>query len=111
MTKDIIQFELADGSPVYVEVESRDATGITRVGRGDEAIAKAQDRFVEALNKIKPATEAVLDTLRDLNTPDEINLEFGIKLSGTLGAVFASVDSEATFKVALKWKNEKPASP
>lgn len=111
MSKEIVQFELADGSPVYVEVEERDAIGVQRVGRGDEAIAKAQDRFVDALDKIKPAAEMVLNTFRELNTPDEINLEFGVKLSGKLGALIASVDSEATFKVALKWKNEKPASP
>ena len=111
MGKEIVEFKLADGSPVYVEVDERDAGGVERVGRGEEAVAKAQDRFVEALDKIKPATEAVLNTFRDLNTPDEINLEFGIKLSGTLGALFASVDSEATFKVSLKWKNEKSANP
>ncbi len=40
----------------------------------------------------------------------EIGLEFGIKCNARAGvAVFASVDSEATFKVSLKWKN-KPKS-
>lgn len=111
MSKQIVEFELADGSPVYVEVDERDAAGVERVGRGEAAITKAQDRFVEALNKIKPAAATVLNTFQELNTPDEINLEFGIKLSGTLGALFASVDSEATFKVMLKWKNDKPANP
>ena len=109
MGKQIVQFDLADGSPVYVEVEERNAAGVQRVGRGEEAIIKAQDRFVEALDKIRPAAEAVLTTFRELNTPDEINLEFGVKLSGTLGALFASVDSEATFKVSLKWKNAPAA--
>ena len=45
-----------------------------------------------------------------MNTPDEIGLEFGIKFNAKAGAVFASVDSEATFKVSLKWKNS-PDSP
>ena len=34
---------------------------------------------------------------------NEITLEFGIKLNGTLGAIFATVNSEANFKVSLKW--------
>lgn len=50
----------------------------------------------------------MLETFRELNTPDEIDLEFGIKLSGRLGALIASVDSEATFKVKLNWTNERP---
>ena len=49
----------------------------------------------------------VLQAFREMNTPDEIGLDFGIKFSAQAGAIFASVDSEATFKVSLKWKNPK----
>jgi hypothetical protein len=62
-------------------------------------------RFEEAVSRIRPAAQALLDSLRALNTPDEINLEFGLKFNGKAGAIFASVDSEAVFKVAIKWKN------
>ena len=47
----------------------------------------------------------MLESFKEMNTPDEIDLEFGIKFNAKAGAVFASVDSEATFKVSLKWKN------
>lgn len=47
----------------------------------------------------------LLDNLKELNTPDEINLEFGLKFGAKAGAIFASADSEAVFKVAIKWKN------
>lgn len=109
MAKQIMQFELEDGSPVYVEVEDSGDSDRERVSRrGDDSrIDKAQERFVTALARVRPAAEAVLDTFRELNTPDEIHLEFGIKLRGKVGAIIASVDSEATFKVALKWKNER----
>lgn len=108
MTKQIMQFELDDGSPVYVEVEDSGYSDRERVSRrGDSSIEKAQEHFVTALASVRPAAEAVLDTFRELNTPDEINLEFGIKFGGKVGAIIASVDSEATFKVALKWKNER----
>ncbi len=42
-----------------------------------------------------------------MNTPDEIGLEFGLKFNAKTGVIFASADSEATFKVSLKWTNEK----
>ena len=38
--------------------------------------------------------------------PTEIELEFGVKFNAKAGAIIASVDSEATFKVALKWVNQ-----
>ncbi|MCK7576896.1 MAG: hypothetical protein MZV65_14195 [Chromatiales bacterium] len=41
-----------------------------------------------------------------MNTPTEIGLEFGVKFSAKAGAIIASVDSEAVFKVSLKWSNK-----
>jgi len=46
-----------------------------------------------------------LKTFQEINTPAEINLEFGVKFNAKAGFIFASADSEATFKVSLKWKN------
>ncbi|MDM8517898.1 CU044_2847 family protein [Desulfobacterales bacterium HSG16] len=106
--KKLIEFELEDGTPVYIEVEDPKAgQGTQLVSRGGKGIEKSENKFTEAVKKIKPAAEAVLDTFRDMNTPDEIGLEFGLKFNAKAGAIIASVDSEATFKVSLKWINEK----
>lgn len=106
--KRIVEFKLDDDSPIFVEVEDSETYGIKRVGRvGEEGIAKAENRFMEAIARVKPAAEAVLRSFREMNTPDEIGLDFGIKFSAKAGAILASVDSEATFKVSLKWKNPK----
>jgi hypothetical protein len=92
--KRLIQFELDDGTPVFVEIEDREER--QRVGRGEGAVEGAESRF----------TEVVLQTFRELSTPGEIALEFGIKFNAQAGAIIASVDSEATFKVSLKWANK-----
>lgn len=102
-TKEIVEFEL-DGQPVYVEVE-QSGVGPRRVSRGDDGVAKAENRFKDAIARIRPAADALLTSFKEMNTPDEIGLDFGIKFNAKAGAVFASVDSEATFKVSLKWKN------
>ena len=39
-----------------------------------------------------------------------VNLEFGVKFNAKAGVVFASVDSEAIFKVSITWKDPGPAS-
>ncbi len=107
--KKVIPFDL-DGSPVYIEIEDSEgrSSGKERLGgkRKDES-EKAENRFTDAIARIKPAAEAVLKTFHEMDTPEEIGLEFGIKFNARAGvAVFASVDSEATFKVSLKWKNK-----
>jgi len=105
--KHLVEFALEDGSVVAVEVEG-EGSGMQRASRGGETEAEqAKSRFTEAIARVKPAAEAVLNAFREMNTPDEIGLEFGVKFSAKAGAILASADSEATFKVALKWKNEK----
>ncbi|MCI5146139.1 MAG: hypothetical protein D3923_11575 [Candidatus Electrothrix sp. AR3] len=105
--KKMIEFEM-DGQPVYVEAEVSEAEGIRRVSRvGDDEPERAESRFVDAVARIKPAAEVVLNAFREMNTPDEIGLEFGLKFNAKTGVVFASANSEATFKVSLKWTNEK----
>jgi len=105
--KHLIQFELEDGSPVYVEVEDESGKeGWQRASRGEGAAERAGQLFTAAIARLRPAAEAVLQAFRELNTPDEINLEFGIKFNASAGAIIASVDSEAVFKVTLKWSNK-----
>lgn len=104
--KHLIEFKLPDGCPVYVEVEDSGELGPKRVGRSD-VIEQAQAGFTESFARIRPAVDEVLQVLHDLNTPAEIALEFGIKFNAKAGVIIASVDSEATFKVALKWTNKQ----
>ncbi|WP_089726440.1 CU044_2847 family protein [Candidatus Thiosymbion oneisti] len=104
--RELLAFELADGIPVYVETtDTGTDAGLRRVDRGPGDPLKADSRFEEAVGRIRPAAQALLDSLRELNTPEEIGLEFGLKFNAKAGAVIASVDSEATFKVSIKWKN------
>ena len=95
-----------DGNPVYVEIEQT-IGGPKLVSNKPGEVAQAQGKFTEALQYLQPAAKAVLGTLQDINQPDEINLEFGVKFDGTVGAILASATTEANFKVSLKWKNEK----
>ena len=102
--KKIIEYNL-DGDNVHIEVDSMPGDETYRGDRTSRGIEKAENSFKDAIKRIKPAAEAILESFREMNTPDEIGLEFGIKFNAKAGAVFASVDSEATFKVSLKWSN------
>ena len=108
--KKLIEFEL-DGQPVYVETVISEQQGIELVSLGKEdEPEKAADSFAKVVARIKPAAEQVLNSFKEMNTPDEIALEFGLNFKAKTGVVFASADSEATFKVSLKWTKEKEQS-
>jgi hypothetical protein len=99
--KRLVKFPLEGGGEVLIEVD--DPGGIARAGLPD-AIETATQSFEAALRSIKPAADILIDQLRNLaKTPDEIEMEFGIKLGAKAGAIFTSADAEANFAVTLKW--------
>ena len=104
---DLLELKLADGTSVWIETDpgAGGSLGPQRVARGASGAQEAQERFEDAVGRIRPAAQALLDSLKGLSAPEEIALEFGIKFNAKAGVVIASVDSEATFKVSLKWKN------
>lgn len=105
--KKLVPFQINDDQ-IFIEVEDIDRDGgFQRVGRRGDKDDPGDRRFADAIARVKPAAEAVLSAFREMNTPAEIGLEFGIKFNATVGAIFASADSEATFKVSLKWVNKK----
>jgi hypothetical protein len=99
---------LNDSTYIYIESPDDEAeSGEQLVSkRGEKPVVEAESRFTEAINNIKPAAQAVLDAFIELNRPKEIQLEFGLKFNAKAGAIIASVDSEASFKVSLKWENQ-----
>ncbi len=110
--KEIVEFELEDGSVAYMEVEDTRPSGLRKAGgtkKGEET--RKGGPLAKALRYVRPAAEAVVNSLREVNTPAEIELEFSLKFSTEVGSfLFASADAEATFKVVLKWTNETPAA-
>lgn len=107
--KRLIEFKMDDGSAIIVEVSEPEIGGTTRASRRPGEIAEeAKETFEHALNKIRPATEKVIQTLRGLvQKPDEIEMEFGFSMSAEAGVVIASASTEANYKVTLRWTSKE----
>ncbi|MFE5853505.1 CU044_2847 family protein [Streptomyces sp. NPDC056500] len=102
---------LSDGTTVRVEVEGQQDDGIDRVARGSASgiVRGSAQTLQEALAHIRPAVEAVADSVRSLaSQPDTVSVEFGIKLSAEAGVVVAKAASEANFAVRLEWGARAP---
>jgi hypothetical protein len=111
--KKIIEYKLADGASVLVEVDDPAPEEILPASSTGEVAEKAQELFEQALSRIKPAAAAIVATLRELgDSPDEATVEFGVKLVGKSGVIFASAEAEANFVFKLTWKRKpEPGQP
>ena len=107
--KRLVEFPLEDGSSLMVEVEEPVTGGGTvRAAHPVEMADRARQSFESSLDKIRPAASAIIAKLREMtDQPEQVAVEFGIKLSGAAGVVLASTGVEANFKVTLTWKREQ----
>lgn len=112
--KRLVEFQVGDetGEMVLVEVDEPIAeAGLERAARRGEVTGTAARTIAESIGSVLPAAQTVLAELRShLQSPDEITLTFGIKLSGGFNAVVASGQGEANFQVNVKWKRATPSS-
>ncbi len=105
--KHLVEFSLEDGGSILVEVEGPEMGGMVPVSRGEGVPEKARQSFEAALDKVRPAAQAIIKKLRSLHDPpDEIEVEFGLKMSAEAGALIAAAGVEANYKVTLTWKRE-----
>lgn len=105
--KQLIKFPLEDGTSILVEAETAEVSGVVQAARGEGVPEKARQTFEAALEKIRPAAGAIIQKLRALHDPpDEITVEFGLKMSAEAGAIVAAGGVEANYIVTLMWKKD-----
>ncbi len=77
--------------------------------RGDQPEAQS-GAFKKGMRLIRACAEQVADTVRKVRTaarPDEVEVKFGVKLTGETGALIAKTGTEAQMEVTLKWTEKK----
>lgn len=100
----LLEFELEDGSSVLIETEDAISRPVTRGGRAAEALSIANTTFEQALDRVRPASVALVERFRGMaQQPDEIEVEFGIKVNAEAGAIIAKTSGEANFRIVLRW--------
>ncbi len=109
----LVEFPLQDGGSVLVQVdEDARPGGVTR-GLGNRVVEQAQESFEQAVDRVQPAVQALLSRLRQVaETPEEVQVEFGLQLSAEAGAFVAAASSTGNFRVTMTWKpSAKPRQP
>jgi hypothetical protein len=100
-----VEFELPDGSKVIIESDEP-GSGRVQATRGIGDLKQAAETFENAAENARKAGLVILDKVRGLHdSPDEVEITFGLKASGELGSlVIAKAGVEASYSVKLTWK-------
>ena len=114
MDDGLVAFPLADGGVVLVKVDDAPARGEVTRGWGERAqrlVHQAQHTFEQAVSRVQPAIQGLVQELRSLaETPEEIQIEFGLQLSAEVGAFVAGASTSGNFKVSMTWQRRPPRS-
>jgi hypothetical protein len=106
--KQLLKFELEDGTPFFFEVETKPNAGPDLAANpGEKLIADAEKSFDDLLGVVGPVTRNLVDRLKSGLTKDasEVEVKFGLKLTAGTDLVFATAGGEVNFEITLKWKN------
>lgn len=102
-----MRFSLDNGGSVLVEV-GEDEPGVVRASRAREVIESASTSFGTALASVRDAAATALSQFRDMDVlPDEIQVEFGVRLNAQAGAVIAKTGIDGHLKVKLTWQRSE----
>ena len=104
-----VKFDLGDGQALFIETDMPDddlASELTFASSEEEGnFVKSSKQFAEVAQNIAPVANTILESLKDINSPKEIQLEFGVKLDVASNVLIAKASTAANFKIMLKWEN------
>ena len=99
----LVRMDLADGGSVLVEVEDAASGHVTR-GRAGDLVTDAGSTLENALDQLGPIVKGVVTRLREAaDWPDEVTVEFSIKLSADANVIIARTAGEANFRISMSW--------
>jgi len=108
---ELVRWQLGDGDDVLVEIDP-DGPEISPVSRTGDVIESAGASLAAALGHVRKAATVVLGQFRDMAvSPDEVQVEFGVRLTAQAGAVIAKSTVDGHLNVKLTWRNDTAATP
>jgi hypothetical protein len=104
----LLEFKTETGESRLGEVAEPTGRAITRGGRTAEVVVEAGASLEQVLGRLGPAMKGILSQIREAaERPDEVEIEFGVKLSADSNVIIARAGGEANFRIALKWVEGK----
>ncbi|MCA1673012.1 MAG: hypothetical protein LC799_12725 [Actinobacteria bacterium] len=108
---ELMSFSVDAENSVLVEVDL-DQPEVGPVSRTGDLIKSAATSFDGALAHVRKAASVALANFRDMDVrPDEVQVEFGVKLNAQAGAVIAKTGVDGHLKIKLTWRRTEDPAP
>jgi hypothetical protein len=109
MVDELMRVSLSGGGDVVVEVSDTEP-GVRRASRVGDTIQAVGETLDASLEPVREAAAAALEVFRRIG-PDQVELEFGVKLNVSAGAIIAKTAAEGHLKVKLVWQAVRRDDP
>lgn len=111
---ELVRIPLDAGEFLVAEVDLTDIPEESVVLASPEpgrSVGQASRTLESSLQSLRPALTGLAKTLEELG-PDAVSIEFGLKLGGETGVIFAKGTAEVHFTVTVQWASPSvPAEP
>jgi len=108
---ELLEFKTAAGESVLVEV-GEPSGPVTRGGRAEDVVVEAEGSLERVLGRLGPVVRGMMAQLRAAaDRPDEVEVEFGVRLSADANVIIARAGGEANFRITLRWAHASDAAP
>ena len=102
MATQVVTYQVDDSTTVHFEMEPPEGF---RPAAAGQVLGKVRDAVGPAVD----AAKAVLDKVKEIG-PDEVEVRFGIKVSGGADWLVAKAAGEGSFEIRLTWSPKASAA-
>ncbi len=102
VTPQVVTYSVDDSTKVRFEIDP--LPGFQPAGSGEIA-----GRVQEAVGPAIAAARAVLDKVKEIR-PEQVELRFGIKVSGGANWLISRAAAEGSFEITLTWTSDSAAA-
>jgi len=108
---DFVEVPLPDGLSLVVERTDL-GPGTVPAGRLRDLAESATESFDSAMTRLRAAAGAVMGRMHEMpQPPDEVTVQFAVKLATQAGVVIANTSAEANLSVTFKWTGPSAPEP
>jgi len=105
----LVELDLNEGGSILVEVDEPSRGPVTRGARPEEVVTRAGQSLEQVLGRLGPAVKGIVAELRrTADWPDDVEVEFAVKLSADSNVIIARAGGEANFRISLRWSKPGP---
>ena len=106
--QNVVEFSAPDGVVlVAVDGPAEEPDGLGTAGFASRTAARAMVTFEDVVSVLRPTAQAIAAQFKALEDPPaDVEVSFGLKITGQGSATIVSAGGESQLAVTLRWKSQ-----